>query len=210
MNKRHEGVIRRLESGRVFKIAFVVYISLASVLVVATMFQFFATVLSSHSNNPVLNYLAPVLACMLAAGTGLTVLVMRKCRHCQSGPGKRIATALDKMSKGDLGWKITLRRSDNLSEVAMSVTRASESLADRIGKLQIQARQLVEIENFLIDSMETERIYNPYTMKALRKLKICTSRLSANIEDFQVSASASGNRITVSRSEPELVEAGKA
>jgi len=210
MEKRHEGVLRRLGSGPAIKIAVIVYASLASILIAATMFQFIATALSSHSNNPTLNYLAPVLACMLSVGTGMTILIMRKCRHCQSGPGKRITTALEKMGKGDLGWKITLRRHDNLSEVAMSVTRASESLADRIGKLQIQARQLIEVENFLIDSMEMERIYNPYTMKALRKLKICTNRLNANIEDFQVSASVPGNRITISRPEPEPVEAGKA
>jgi len=35
---------------------------------------------------------------------------------------------MEKMSRGDLGWKITLRRGNELAEIADSVTRASESL----------------------------------------------------------------------------------
>lgn len=215
MSNRRKRVILSLESGSTIKIAVIVYASLASVLVVVTS-VFFFTAESSPADSllsypdSLFMYFLPVLAFMLLAGVGLTILLMQKCRRCHLGPGQRIMTALDKMGKGDLGWKITLRRSDGLSGVAASITKASESLADRIGKLQIQARQLIEVENFLIDSMETERIYNPYTLKALRKLKICTSRLSANIEDFQVSTAAAGNRITISRPEPELEEASKA
>ncbi len=210
MNKRRKWVIRRLKSGPAIKIAVIVYISLASVLVVVTLALFFTADPSSSFAKLILSSLPPALSALLVIGVGLIGLLMRKCHHCQLGPGKRITTALEKMSKGDLGWKITLRRSDGLSEVAASITKASESLADRIGRLQIQARQLIEVENFLIDSMETERIYNPYTLKALRKLKICTSRLSANIEDFQVSTAVGGNRITISRQEPEMEEASKA
>ena len=215
MNNRRKRVIRSLESGAAIKIAITVYTSLASVLIVAAiLFVFVADhqVIGSPSSATefLAIYLLAVLALMLIPGMGLIFLLTRQCRHCRLGPGRRIMTALDKMSKGDLGWKITLRRSDGLSEVAASITKASESLADRIGKLQIQARQLIEVENFLIDSMETERIYNPYTLKALRKLKICTSRLIANIEDFQVSTVSGGKRITISRPEPELMETGKA
>jgi methyl-accepting chemotaxis protein len=215
MSNRRKKVIVSLEAGSVIKIAVIVYASLASVFIVGTIILLIVVERGVVDSKPpfaisLLEYLLPVLAFMLLAGAGLTILLMQKCRRCHLGPGQRIMTALDKMGKGDLGWKITLRRSDGLSEVAASITKASESLADRIGKLQIQARQLIEVENFLIDSMETERIYNPYTLKALRKLKICTSRLSANIEDFQVSTAAAGNRITISRPEPELEEASKA
>lgn len=125
------------------------------------------------------------------------------------GPGKRIATALQKMSKGDLGWKITLRRGDGMAEVAASVTHASESLADRINKIAVQVRHLAEIENFLIDTLEMEQIYNPYTVKALRKLKICTNRLNSSINDFHISSMVTSDRVTISRAESPKDESEK-
>jgi methyl-accepting chemotaxis protein len=137
----------------------------------------------------VLNHAPLFLGMAYLIGLGLISWLTWKCNYGRPGAGRRITTALQKMSQGDLGWKITLRRGDELADVADSVTQASASLADRIVKLQMQTRQLTEIENYLIDSVDTHHI-DPYTLKALRKLKICTSRLNADMEDFQISAIA--------------------
>lgn len=122
----------------------------------------------------------------LLAGAFIAVLLC-KCRRCQSGPGQRIAAAMEKMGKGDVGWKIVLRKGDELAPVANSVSRASQSLADRIVRLQSETRQLAEIEDLLQDSLAGNRTVSPHTLKALRRLKICTSRIKAEMEDFQVS-----------------------
>ncbi|MFH1700159.1 MAG: hypothetical protein ABIE07_06190 [Candidatus Zixiibacteriota bacterium] len=120
-------------------------------------------------------------------GSILLFLTIRKCTHCIMGPGKQLSTAIDKISKGDFGWKLTLRRGTELADVADSVTQASQSLADRIGKLQSQMKGLNEIEEFLIDSIGSTQDINPYFVKALRTLKICTNRLNADISEFQIS-----------------------
>lgn len=120
-------------------------------------------------------------------GLGLLFLALRKCRACLLGPGKQLTEAMQKMSKGDLGWKLTLRRNDELADVADSVSNASRSLAERIGKIQSQVKGLAEVEGYLLDSFDTTRDINPYFIKALRKMSICTNRLHADIDEFQIS-----------------------
>lgn len=184
---------KNLESGRSLKATVATYLAVSLILLTFTTIAYFAGDIpkadTSGSFFAAVHEHAPLfLGAALLVGLGLIALMVWKCSLCRSGPGRRITTALQKMSKGDLGWKITLRRGDELADVAESVTRASESLADRISKLQLQTKQLTEIENYLIDSIESDGITNPYTMKALRKLKICTNRLNSSMEDFQVSA----------------------
>lgn len=192
MMQRRTWPIKSLESGRTLKVAATAYLAVSAALLCFTLFLYFFIEISYPGPSSIfaaaLKHAPLFLSLSQLFGLGIIVLLAWKCKRCRLGQGKRIATALSKMSKGDLGWKITLRRGDELADMAESVSRASQSLADRIGKLQIQTRQLTEIENYLIDSMDTERNINPYTLKALRKLKICTSRLNSNMEEFQVSA----------------------
>jgi len=206
MTKRRQRFIQSMASDRAIRIFAGIHIALSLILMGMTYISFAIihsnAAIAPHSFFAAAWEFAPLaLALMLIPAAGFIFLFIWKCRNCRMGPGKRIATALQKMSRGDLGWKITLRRGDGMAEVAASVTHASESLADRINKLSIQVRQLTEIENFLIDSLETEQIYNPYTMKALRKLKICTNRLNAGINDFHISSMRTTDRITISRPE---------
>ena len=132
-----------------------------------------------------------MLAGMNLFGLGLMVLLLRKCRYCQSGPARRIAAAMEKLSKGDVGWKITLRKGDELAPVADSVSNASRSLADRIVRLQSNTRELSDLEEYVQDSIESDQGYNRQTLQALRRLRICTTRLKTEVEDFQVSLTQS-------------------
>lgn len=212
--RRRMWPFNNLESGRALRISTLIYLAVSPVLLCLALIAYFSfdrptpDIMGSfwaavHEHAPLFLGLSYLL------GMGLIGLLTWKCRYCRSGPGRRITTALEKMGRGDLGWKITLRRGDELADMADSVTRASESLADRINKLQLQARQLTEIENYLIDSVDTDRISNPYTLKALRKLKICTSRLNANIDDFHVSTVSSITPVSVLQSEKPAEELEK-
>jgi methyl-accepting chemotaxis protein len=200
---------KNLESGRALKVTATAYLTTSTALLCFTTILYFSIDTSTAGPSSffatMLTHAPLFLGAAQLIGLGIIILLAWKCNRCRSGQGKRISTALNKMSKGDLGWKITLRRGDELADMAESVSRASQSLADRIGKLQIQTRQLTEIENYLIDSMDTERNVNPYTLKALRKLKICTSRLNSNMEDFQVSA-VSAMMTDVNPRENETIE----
>jgi len=199
-----------LESPGAIKTIALIYISATFALIAVTVVVYFAADVAFIDNDdtPLGRWLfhAPLVLSLAAIpGVALVFLLIRKCRRCQTDAGKRIAGALEKMGRGELGWKITLRRNEELVDVAESLTRASESLADRIGKLQIQARQLTEVESFLIDSIEADRLNNQYTLKALRKLKICTSRLNADMDDFHVSTVVpTGPARTLPQSQPQL------
>lgn len=192
-NRRMRLTLRQI-SGPALKVAIVAYLAASPALIILVSIVYFGTPTDSPAPTSVFAFTlahAPViLGATQLLGIALIIILTRKCRDCRVGQGQRITSALDKMGKGDLGWKVTLRRGDELAEVAESVTRASESLADRIGKLQLQTRQLTEVESFLLDSLDADRAYNPYTIKALRKLKICTSRLHSGMEDFQISSMA--------------------
>jgi methyl-accepting chemotaxis protein len=191
MMRRQMWPFKNLDSSQLLRNSVIGYLIGSCLLLSLTIVIYFATGSPfDHSQSfttSILHHAPLILGAAHLMGIGLMIVLIRKCHHCRIGPGQRITTALKKMCRGDLGWKITLRRGDELSEVAESVTRASESLADRINKLQLQTRQLLEIENYLIDSVGAERISSPYTIKALRKLKICTSRLNSHMEDFQIS-----------------------
>jgi methyl-accepting chemotaxis protein len=192
MQNRRLTLHENLESGPQIRIGALVYLILSLLTASAFCWAWFNADHTSKMNSPTMtHFLVAVLPFVLAAlnllGAGLLVLLLRKCRCCRSGPGRRISAAVEKMSKGDLGWKITLRKGDDLAPIAESVTNASRTLADRIGKLQCNTRELTALEEYLQDSIESDRTFNPHTLKALRKLKICTTRLKTEVEDFQVS-----------------------
>lgn len=138
--------------------------------------------------------LFPVVWIMQMGGLIALGYILYRRHKAQAGPLRRIAAALDKMSKGDLGWKITLRQGDALVEMADSVTHASQTLAQRIGRMQGEIHELSEVENYLIDALDTASHDHPSTMKALRKLKICTCRLQADLDEFHLSSAPSVQR----------------
>jgi len=172
--------------------------------------RFFSLTSSGFFFARTLPHATVCLWAFLMAGTTILLILRKKCRECLAGPGQRITSAMNKMSHGDLGWKLILRRGDELAEVADSVSDASRSLAQRIGLMQSQVRGISEIESHLIDTIDTDRPANPGVIAALRRLKINTSRLQANLHDFQISSSAEtdtrppgplGSRLTLTRSQ---------
>ncbi|MEE9441635.1 MAG: hypothetical protein V3V99_03105 [candidate division Zixibacteria bacterium] len=208
---------RRMRSKIIFNIGkWLKPISL-TYLVIALMFIFITPFLYLNRNIVSLNKsgsffdlaagIFPVIAGIIVlVGSILLILTIRKCTHCIMGPGKRLSTAIDKMSKGDFGWKLTLRRGDELAEVADSITQASQSLAGRIGKLQSEMKGLTEIEDYLLDSIGSTQDINPYFIKALRRLKICTNRLNADLNEFHISMNDAfpdkeSRRITINQSQ---------
>jgi methyl-accepting chemotaxis protein len=192
MKGRRVRLGHRLQAGTAITVAGVCYLAAGiALLVLFAVSWIFAAVSPSGQVAPFFNFFRSHAVIPFAAVTVIGLIAVAvllfKCRQCRIGPVKRISSAMEKMSQGDLGWKITLRRGDELAEIADSVTRASCSLADRIGKLQTHTRELTEVENYLIDTVETDRVANPHLMKALRRMKICTHRLHCDIEDFQLS-----------------------
>ena len=193
MKHRRARLLENLGTGRTFKIAAVIYLVINFLILISVLVTFTGTEKitgvdpRTSAGGPAT---WPIPAAWVTQFIGLVVILvlLRRCNRCQEGLSRHITTAMEKMSRGDLGWKITLRRGNELAEIADSVTRASESLAERIGRLKTQTRQLTEVGNYLIDSVEADRIGNPNTLKALRRLKICTNRLCSNVEDFQISA----------------------
>ncbi|MCP4569503.1 MAG: hypothetical protein GY841_18155 [FCB group bacterium] len=186
----------RLDMSHAVKLGAVLYLSINLVVILAAIITYSyiqinpptgsgSVLKSSVDFMPVVIWMGNII------GMGLIYLLIRHCRQCRSGQGRRISTALDKLSHGDLGWKITLRRGDELAEVADSVTLASKSLGERVAGLQAKAKELAGVEEYLLDSIDTGGGIDPYTLKALRKMKICTSRLLADMEEFQVSSLSS-------------------
>jgi methyl-accepting chemotaxis protein len=193
MKHRRVRLLENLGAGRTVKIAAVIYLVISSLVLISVLVTFISAEKIAGDNPGVsaletATWLIPAAWVTHLIGIVVILVLLRRCDGCQEGLARHITTAMEKMSKGDLGWKITLRRGDELAEIADSVTRASESLAERIGRLKTQTRQLTEVENYLIDSVEADRVGNPNTLKALRRLKICTHRLCSNVEDFQISA----------------------
>ncbi|MDD4052562.1 MAG: hypothetical protein PHR28_11780 [candidate division Zixibacteria bacterium] len=185
-----------LESGPHIRIGALIYLPIALITAFASSWLWFQTDGAIDADPDTLADIIVVnsplmLAVMNLFGLGIMVLLLRKCRYCQSGPARRIAAAMEKLSKGDVGWKITLRKGDELAPVADSVSNASRSLADRIVRLQSDTRELSDLEEYVQDSIESDDGCNRQTLKALRRLRICTTRLKTEVEDFQVSLAQS-------------------
>jgi len=192
MNFRRMRPLSWLESSQSLKTSAAIYIIVSlivSVVSIIAFLKFDTSTLNTQGSQlrAFLVYTPLVLLSLHILGIGLIFLLARRCHRCASGPMKRISAAMEKMGKGDLGWKITLRRKDELADVAASITDASQSLARRINRIQIRTRQLSEVEDYIIDTLSSTAPLNPYMLKALRKLKITTSRLNSDIDEFQVS-----------------------
>jgi len=202
---RRMRALKNLEApGKIRIIALIFQIvSLTLILITAAAFWLVAeSQIPDTFWSRLLDYAPLYLGIMLLGSLALIAVLAWKCRQCRSRAGGRIVTALTKMSQGDLGWKLTLHRGEELAGVADSASKASACLADRINKLRLQTRQLTEVENYLIDSLEAEQITNPYTLKALRKLKICTSRLSSRMEEFHISTLNDATQSALPKAKP--------
>ncbi|MCK5126903.1 MAG: hypothetical protein KAR42_11665 [candidate division Zixibacteria bacterium] len=192
MKNRRMRPFANMETGTWLKTGSIVYLSMSLILLVITAVIYLnidSTSLTSSGSffTSAITIIPIIMWVGYLAGLIFMVLTMRKCTGCILGPGKRLTSAMDKMSRGDLGWRLTLRRGDEMMEVADSVSKASQSLAGRISKMQSEIKGLTEVEEYLIDSVAGSHHANPYFMKALRKLKISTNRLHADINDFQIS-----------------------
>lgn len=193
MKNRRQRPFAELETRHWLKTGSIVYISLSLVILIFSAIMYLYTDVTRPSQSgsffAIVSIALPIILWVgYFAGLGFLFTTMRKCLGCILGPGKRLTSAMDKMSRGDLGWKLTLRRGDEMVEVADSVSKASRALADRIGKMQSEVRGILEVEDYLIDSIATTHNSNPFLIKALRKLKITTTRLKTDINDFQISA----------------------
>lgn len=193
MNNRRTRPFAEMETKQWLKTASVIYMSLSLIILTfAAVIYIYTDSTSPVQPGSFFSIVSAILPVMLwigyLAGLGFLFMTMRKCVGCILGPGKRLTSAMEKMSRGDLGWKLTLRRGDEMSEVADSVSKASQALAERIAKMQSEIKGIAEVEEYLIDSIAATRKPNPFLLKALRKLKIGTNRLKSDINDFQVSA----------------------
>jgi len=127
----------------------------------------------------------------IALSLPLTALMVRKCHFCRSQGADKINAVLKEMELGHLGWKLTLSRGQELEELAQSVSSVNTKFAERLEKIHDRSQDLFEIEDYLVDAIKSDGRMRPATMKALRKLKIYTSRLKADIEDFDITHSES-------------------
>lgn len=143
---------------------------------------------SDTAIHTVFYILSVTLVVVQLSGIGLLFYTVGKFHKSISVPARRVIEAMGKMSRGDLGWKITLQKNDELSEMVTSISNASCSLAERIGRLQSQARELAEVEDYILDALAVDKTSNRHVLKGLRKLKITTSRLNSDIDSFQISA----------------------
>jgi len=199
VRNRKNRLLEAFETGSVLRIGSTVYLIICSVVILAVSIFIPLHITSSdkasNSFSAIFDSLTPIVLIILnIVALGFILLLRRKCNHCRTGPAQRILTAVDKMRKGDLGWKLTLRGGDELYNVADSISQASMTLGDRISRLQVRTKELSAVEDFLIDSIETNRNLNPHTLKALRNLKICTNRLKSDVDDFHVSSLANSNQ----------------
>ncbi len=187
-----------LDSSQLLKVVILSYTSLnlisLLVVVIISIVPLMPVDLIDHrtqiSSTSTSIYLIGAFCLLNLTAAGTAFLLWRKFKKHQSGAGNQITAALDKIRQGDLGWKITLPGGSELARVADSVSLASESLADRVSTLKVKTRELAEVEDFLVDSLTCDGARKPYTLKALRKLRICISRLRSDMEEFQTLSSA--------------------
>ena len=172
--------ILNLASHHFIKSGLLIFIYLNSLFSFATIALISAQINLSH-------FIPVTLWIFNVIGIFLLIVLRQKCHSCQQQAGKQIITALDKMSKGDLDWKLTLHRGTELSEVVSSVNKAQELLTRRISNLQMKTKEIAAVEDFLFDSIQCDGNFRPHTVKALRKLKICLNRLKSDVADFELS-----------------------
>lgn len=193
MSNRRPRPFDSMDAGSVLKTGAILYISISLIaILIFALLPLLSNLFSDQISLSMLTQMQSLIPSILWGfclfGLGIILLLLRKCRKCKAGPAQTILNAMNKMKQGDLGWKITLPGESELSHVADSASIASLSLAEKIGKLQTQTEELVEIERYLIDCIECSSSVDPHTLTALRSMRICTNRLKSGISDFNLSS----------------------
>jgi methyl-accepting chemotaxis protein len=175
---------------RVFALCWIVFGSI-SIAVGITAFKF-TTVHDNPEAASSVFTLTPVLALVMLSASILAGIALFAWLALDNatrivGPCDRLGAALGKLANGDLGWTLSVRHGDALFGLADNANKASTNLAGRINRLRVTSQSLNAIEDHLIEEITGAGYCDRQTIKRLRMLKIHTSRLNAELGEFQVS-----------------------
>jgi len=170
---------------------FVVVLVAASALSVGN-YHVLSTMLAVEKSDGFSSFIAyGYAASMLGISFTLLFLLCVFFSHRIAGPARRLAGALDRMARGDLCVKVTLRDTDLLKELAAAVNAANRDLRTSLAEVEIEikrARRLAS-EDHAVDAC---------LQRAERALGSFQIRTSTEIGADEVSAVRSG-KVTLRR-----------
>ena len=169
---------------------FVVVLIAASALSVGN-YHVLSTMLSVDKHDAFSSTMAyGYAAIMLGISCTLLFLLCLFFSHRIAGPARRLAGALDRMARGDLCVKVTLRDTDLLNELAAAVNAANRDLRTSLGEVESEikrARRLAS-EDPAIDGclQRAERALASFQIRASTELRADEATASrSGVEKFR-------------------------
>jgi len=154
---------------------FVVVLFAASALSVGN-YHVLETMLSVQKNDGFSSAMAyGYAAAMLGISFTLLFLLCVFFSHRIAGPARRLAGALDRMARGDLCVKVTLRDNDLLTELAAAVNAANRDLRTSLGEVEgeIKRARRLASEDPAVDAclQRAERALASFQIRASTELR---------------------------------------
>ena len=124
------------------------------------------------------------LGLAIAAGLGIMVypvlIIARRFNRLRDDINQRIR----KIGEGRLDEPLEISREEMFVDIADSVNVASEKLSDRLQSIIRNTNRLSQVEEELSSLFRPRNASDKYTRDLVCRLKICTSRLKNDLDDF--------------------------
>jgi len=142
-------------------------------------------------------HLAPFSAFILAAAACLAltvypvILVSRRFLR----PGDDLKRSIKMLGEGRLDEPLNLDREELFVDIAESVNMAGEQLSDKLQSIVRNTNRLSQVEEELSSLFRPRNAADKYTRDLVCRLKICTSRLKNDLNDFCICEEQKRDRV---------------
>ena len=127
------------------------------------------------------------LAIALLAGFGIMIYPVVYFTREYMRPRDIIRKRIENLGEGRLDEPLIIDRQEMFVDIAESVNIASEKLSDRLQSIIKNTNRLSQVEEELSSLFRPRNSADEYTKDLVCRLKICTSRLKNDLNDFCLS-----------------------
>ncbi|PKK84113.1 MAG: hypothetical protein CVT49_04775 [candidate division Zixibacteria bacterium HGW-Zixibacteria-1] len=124
------------------------------------------------------------LVVALASALGLLIYPIMLMTREYSRPRESIRRKIEKLGQGRLDQPLVLDDQEIFVGLAESVNVASEKLSDKLQSIIRNTNRLSQVEDELSSLFRPRNAADEYTRDLVCRLKICTSRLKNDLNDF--------------------------
>ena len=126
----------------------------------------------------------PALLISIFSGLALMIYPVKIIARNFSRPRKDIMKCIEQLGEGRPAEPLNIEQEEIFVDIAESVNMAGEKLSDKLQSIIRNTNRLSQVEEELSSLFRPRNATDKYTRDLVCRLKICTSRLKNDLDDF--------------------------